>query len=137
MLHKGEVLVTTDGTVGRIGLVTEYMASWAGSNNIARLSCKAHPGANGYLAAFLSSPYGFHQLTREIYGGVVDHIEVPNIAGVLVPGAPPEVQEAIGMPVVTAYRKKDEASAIEAAAIRQLEESITARPGLGNSTRII
>ena len=76
LLREGNILVTTDGTVGRVSVVTTHTAGWAGSNNIARIKYDTHQWSNGYLAAFLSSPYGFYQLTREIYGGVVDHIEV-------------------------------------------------------------
>lgn len=120
-LHKGEVLVTTDGTVGRIALVSSYMQGWAGSNNIGRITYGNGDGSNGYLAAFLSSPYGYHQLTKLIYGGVIDHIEVPHIQGVLVPAAPKDIQMAIGQRVVAAFEKKDEASAVEEGAIRRLE----------------
>jgi len=122
ILHLGDVLITTDGTVGRIGIVTSRMAGWAGSNNIARVTYGNNDFRNGFLAAFLSTPYGFYQLTREIYGGVVDHIEVPHIASVLVPNPPKEVQVSIGERVVKAFELKDEASAVEESAIRKLEE---------------
>jgi type I restriction enzyme S subunit len=125
LLHKGDVLVTTDGTVGRVALVSSRIAGWAGSNNIARITYGTENNRNGYVAAFLSSPYGFHQLTREIYGGVVDHIEVPHIAGTWIPDAPPELQEEIGKLVVEAYEKKDMASAIEEAAISRVEAALT------------
>jgi type I restriction enzyme, S subunit len=120
LLKKGDVLVTTDGTVGRIALVTTRIAGWAGSNNIARITYGNFDARNGYLAAFLSSPYGFFQLTREIYGGVVDHIEVPHLESVWTPDAPLDVQAAIGQRVA-AFEKKDEATAIEEATIRWVE----------------
>jgi len=122
ILHLGDVLITTDGTVGRIGIVTSRMAGWAGSNNIARVTYGNNNCRNGFLAAFLSTPYGFYQLTREIYGGVVDHIEAPHIASVLVPNPPKEVQVSIGERVVEAFELKDEASAVEERAIRKVEE---------------
>lgn len=121
MLHLGDVLITTDGTVGRIGIVTSRIAGWAGSNNIARIIYGNDDMRNGFLAAFLSTPYGFHQLVREIYGGVVDHIEVPHIASVLVPDAPDDIQIEIGKRVVSAYEKKDEAWALEEVAIGKIE----------------
>jgi type I restriction enzyme S subunit len=121
LLKNGDVLVTTDGTVGRVALVTSTLTGWAGSNNIGRITYGSLDGRNGYLAAFLSSPYGFYQLTREIYGGVIDHIEVPHLEGVWVPEAPLDVQTFIGQRVVAAFEKKGEATAIEAAAIQRLE----------------
>lgn len=121
-LHLGDVLITTDGTVGRIGIVTSKIVGWAGSNNIARVTYGNNDFRNGFLAAFLNTPYGYYQLTREIYGGVVDHIEVPHIESVLVPNPPEDIQILIGSRVVQAFEKKDEASAIEEAAIRRVEK---------------
>jgi restriction endonuclease S subunit len=123
-LHQGDVLVTTDGTVGRISLVTSRIAGWAGSNNIARITYGAQDGRNGFLAAFLSTNYGFYQLTREIYGGVVDHIEASQVETVFVPDAPEEIQRTIGQRVAEAFEKKDEATAIEEAAIRRVEVAL-------------
>jgi type I restriction enzyme S subunit len=125
LLNQGDVLLTTDGTVGRVSLVSKRIAGWAGSNNIARITIGPGTHRNGYLAAFLRSPYGYYQVTKEIYGGVIDHIEVPHIAGVWVPDAPLEIQEEIGRRVVEAYEKKDLAGAIEQAAIRQIESLLT------------
>jgi len=126
LLRKGDVLVTTDGTVGRISLVSSRREGWAGSNNIGRITYGPQDGRNGYLAAFLMTPYGQHQLRRETYGGVVDHIEVPHIEHVLVPDAPHEVQTAIGERVVRAFEKKDEATRIEETAIGRLETLLAA-----------
>ncbi len=79
LLHKGDILVTTDGTIGRISIVSSQIDRWAGSNNIARITYGKNNFENGYLAAFLMSFYGFCQLTKEIYGSVIDHIEVPHL----------------------------------------------------------
>lgn len=120
-LNEGEVLITTDGTVGRVGLVSSRTDGWAGSNNIARVIYSKDDARNGYLAAFLSTPYGFHQLAREIFGGVVDHIEESQIRSVLIPNPPAEIQTAIGNLFVKAFEKKDEASALESITIRECE----------------
>jgi type I restriction enzyme, S subunit len=121
-LRKGDVLVTTDGTIGRVALTTSQITGWAGSNNIARISYGNFDNRNGYLVAFLSSPYGYHQLIREVYGGVIDHIEVPHIANIWIPDAPLNIQQNIGQHVVNAFEKKNEASVIEEAAIKRVED---------------
>jgi len=127
VLHKGEVLITTDGTVGRIAIVTSKIAGWAGSNNIARIAYGTQDFGNGFLAAFLSTPYGFSQLAREIYGGVVDHIEESHLESVFVPNPPRDIQTAIGERVVRAFELKDEATKIEENAIRRLESALQRR----------
>lgn len=123
-LHEGEVLVTTDGTVGRIGLVTKHLRGWAGSNNLGRIDSGQGINRNGYIAAFLMSPYGRCQLVRGIYGGVVDHLEEEHLAAVLLPDAPQEIQERIGRLVVRAFELKEEANEVEAEAIAYLERRL-------------
>lgn len=131
ILTRGDVLVTTDGTVGRVAVVSSYLDGWAGSNNMARIRYGVPDHRNGYLALFLTVPYGRYQLAREIYGGVVDHLEEGHIRGVLIPEAPLDVQRAIGEKVVMAYEKKDEANAVEDAAIQRIEHLLEERARAG------
>lgn len=123
-LNKGEILVSTDGSIGDLSYVTDAWDGWAGSNNIGRIKvdpAKAHPG---YVLAFLFSPYGQVQLKREIYGGVIDHLEVPHLEGVRIPLPPPEIQASIGERVLIAYTLRDQANALEEEAITMLEQAI-------------
>lgn len=125
LMHKGEVLVSTDGSIGDLAFVTDSWDGWAGSNNIGRIKVdpkKVHPG---YVLAFLASPYGQIQLKREIYGGVIDHLEVSHIKGVCIPLPPLEVQETIGDRVLMAYTLRDKANALEEEAIAELEQAIS------------
>jgi type I restriction enzyme S subunit len=132
ILTQGDVLVTTDGTVGRVAIVSSYLNGWAGSNNMARIRYGVSDQRNGYLAIFLTVPYGYYQLTREIYGGVVDHLEESHIEGVLIPEAPLNVQRAIGKRVVAAYEKKDEANVVENATVQYLERLLEERAKRGD-----
>lgn len=92
---------------------------WFGSNNIARLSDEQTD--MGFLYAFLSTPYGRHQLTKDIYGGVVDHINESHIGDVLVPKVPHRLQSSVGDLVRRVFACKDEANHIEDKAIEELE----------------
>lgn len=122
-LNAGEVLISTDGAVGNLSYCTEVMDGWAGSNNIGRIKPTEdlHPG---YLLAFLQTPYGQYQLKREIFGGVIDHLEAHQIADVLIPVPSLEIQSKIGERVVRAYELRDEANALEQKAIKLLEDLI-------------
>jgi type I restriction enzyme S subunit len=121
LLVAGQLLVTTDGTVGVVHPVTERMEGWFGSNNIARL----WGGADvGFLYAFLSTPFGLHQIRKDIYGGVVDHLNEDHIKQVMVPDIPPAEQKRIGDLVRNAFAKKDQAIEIEDVAIAELEYAI-------------
>lgn len=128
-LNRDEVLVSTDGSIGDMGYATAAWDGWAGSNNIGRFKAepqKAHPG---YLYAFLASPYGQAQIKREIYGGVIDHLEVEHLAGIRIPSPPLKIQEEIGRRVYQAFSLRDQANALEEKAIADLEDLLqTPRP---------
>ncbi len=121
IIRKGWVLVTCSGTIGRVGLVSSYMDNWAASQHLLRIIPDCAQGHPGYIAAFLMTPYGQHQLTAKIYGGVVDELTEEDTRAVWMPNAPLEIQSEISERVVQAFEKKDEASAIEEAAIRKVE----------------
>lgn len=120
IIRKGWVLITCSGTIGRIGLVSSYMDKWAASQHLLRIVPDLSKGHPGYIAAFLMSPYGQHQLTAKIYGGVVDELTEDDTSAVWIPNPPLEIQQEIGERVVQAFEKKDEASAIEEAAISKV-----------------
>lgn len=127
IVRKGWVLITCSGTIGRIGLVSSYQDKWAASQHLLRIIPdydKAHPG---YIAAFLMTPYGQHQLTAKIYGGVVDELTEGDTEAVWISNAPKDIQTKIGNLVINAFEKKDEANAIEEAAILKLEEMLQRR----------
>jgi len=123
LLEEGNLLITTDGTVGRVHLITERMAAWFGSNNMVRLWDENTD--MGFLYAYLATPYGLHQLRKDIYGGVVDHINESHIATVLCPNVPMDEQSKIGDIVRSAFRKKDEANDLEDDGIAELESIIS------------
>ncbi|WP_322508127.1 restriction endonuclease subunit S, partial [Anaerolinea sp.] len=127
LIKTGYVLVTRSGTIGRIGLVSSYKDKWAATDDLVRIVPDHSKGHPGYIAAFLMTPYGQHQLKVRIYGGVIDHLEVPHVESVLVPNPPQDIQTLIGERVVQAFEKKDKASAIEEAAIRKVERLLTNR----------
>ncbi len=121
LIHKSWLLITRSGTVGRVMLTPQALDGWAASEHCLRLIANPQKSHPGYLAAFLMTPYGQHQLTSKIYGGVVDELTEDDTAHVLLPNAPLAVQEKIGAFVVEAFEKKEQANAIEQEAIVRLE----------------
>ncbi len=122
IIRAGWVLVTCSGTIGRVGLVSSYMDKWAASQHLLRIIPDKEQGHPGYIAAFLMTPYGQHQLTAKIYGGVVDELTEEDTRAVWIPNAPLEIQREIGERVVKAFKLKDKASVVEECAIRKVEE---------------
>lgn len=63
-------------------------------------------------------------MTAKIYGAVVDELTEEDTESVWISKAPMEIQTEIGDLVVNAFEKKDEASVIEEAAIRRVEDAL-------------
>jgi type I restriction enzyme S subunit len=129
LIREGWILVTRSGTVGRLTLVPKALDGWAASEHCLRIVPNPKRVHAGYLAAFLITPYGQHQLTSKIYGGVVDELTEEDTAAIWLPDAPLEVQERIGTLVVQAFEKKEEANAIEDRAIARLENILARGKG--------
>jgi type I restriction enzyme, S subunit len=126
LIHSGYVLVTRSGTIGRIGLVTSSKNDWGASEHILRIVPDDEKTHSGFIAAFLMTPYGQHQLQSKIYGGVVDEITEEDTGKIWIPDAPEKIQIQIGELVKSAFEKKDEASKIEEAAIAKVESLLNA-----------
>lgn len=122
ILNEGWVLVTCSGTIGRVAVVPKALEGWAASQHIERIVPKTNRVHAGYLAAFLMTPYGQHQLTSKVYGGVVDELTEEDTAAVWLPDTPFKVQEKIGKLVLSAFEKKEEANKIENETIDNLEK---------------
>lgn len=121
IISEGWVLVTCSGTIGRVGIVPSAHDRWAASQHILRIVPKENESHAGYIMAFLTTPYGQHQLKSKIYGAVVDELTEADTEAVWIPNAPYDVQKEIGQKVVEAYEKKELANQIEDEAIGLLE----------------
>lgn len=128
LIKPGWILLTRSGTIGRIGLVPSTMKNWAASEHMIRIVAQENTSHPGYIAAFLSTPYGQHQLKSKIYGAVVDELTETDTKAVWIPNAPYEIQKQIGDKVVEAYEKKEQANQIETEAIHQLEKILEKQP---------
>jgi type I restriction enzyme S subunit len=126
VIGKGWVLVTCSGTIGRVGICSMHQDGWAASQHILRIkpSTTIDPG---FLAAFLATPFGQHQMNTKIYGGVVDELTAEDMAHVMVPNVPLNEQRLIGELVLQAYELRDEANELEDQAIEELEDAIAGK----------
>lgn len=136
LLRPSEVLISRSGSIGDITLVTQAWKGWAGSDDLARIAAKKRIAYPGYLYAFLTSPYGQVQLKREIYGGVIDHLEIEHLAKLNIPRAPVEIQYKVAELVLKAFELRDHANEIEEETVKELEAWIKWGPsGSGQGNR--
>ena len=124
-ITSGWVLMTCSGTVGRVGMVSSLTDGWAASQHIIRFVAKEPEYNPGYLALFLMTPYGQHQVTSRVYGAVVDELASDDASRIMIPDPPREIQDAVGNPVIKAFEYKDRANLLEDDAIHALEDRLT------------
>jgi type I restriction enzyme M protein len=108
-MHRGMILITDSGTVGRVVYATRYHDGAIGTNNLIRVIVD-DDALRGYIYQFLSSELGQHQLKANIYGAIVDHIEPDDVKGISIP-IPDDrsVLERIGLPVIRSIELQEKA----------------------------
>ncbi len=135
VIHKGWVLLPCSGTMGRrMGkacLTPSNWDGWAATQHIARIIPNHLDGeANkesineGYLACFLSSPYGYEQIVSKTYGGVVDELSESDIRDIIIAKPSQNIQNEIGNLVIEAYELQETGIRIEYETVRALEKML-------------
>jgi len=118
-LHRGMILITDSGTVGRVVYSTRYHEGAIGTNNLIRVVIP-DDALRGYVYQFLSSRLGQDQLRANVYGAIVDHLEPSDVKNVVVPiPTNRKLLEEIGLPVIKSIELQEQAFA-EAEASRLL-----------------
>jgi type I restriction enzyme S subunit len=122
-VKEGWLLVTCSGTVGIPLYVTATLTKFFQSHDLIRIIAK-DPNDAGYLYAYLASSIAKPLVTKDQYGGVVDHIEPAHIATLPVPMLEPSTRRRIGDKIVEAWRLREEANRLETEAISELEDAV-------------
>ncbi len=80
ILEEGDLLISTAGTTGEIGLVTNAILPANIDQDVARIHVLDRKSLNPYfLVAFLNSKYGQFQLLRQITGQIQTHISLDKL----------------------------------------------------------
>lgn len=124
ILQYGSTLMTIGGTIGRVTYVGDTLNGAAASQHVTRIVPNQEYLLPGYLYIFIESDYAQHQVKNLIYGSVVDTIRESQLANVLIPVPPFEVQKPIHDLVDKAYRNRHEANCLEDKAQTLLSEAL-------------
>jgi type I restriction enzyme S subunit len=112
-LHRGWILVTCSGTLGRTCFVWKNFENFVATHDLIRVIPNEEEIDPGYLYVFLSSQYGYEQILRYRHGSVIDHVTPEQIEKVIVPVPDHILQKEIGDKVRLAYEKRAEAIKLE------------------------
>ncbi|MBD5114146.1 MAG: restriction endonuclease subunit S [Ruminococcaceae bacterium] len=110
-VHKGQILLTCSGTIGKVAMVSNTLDNAVFSHDLLRIDCK-NPVDSGYLYAYLKSKIGNKILITNRYGAVITHIESEHLSSVPIPNAPNEIKEKIHNLIVHSYELRDASNAL-------------------------
>lgn len=122
-LKEGWILMTCSGTLGRTCFIYKNYENWVGTHDLIRI-VPSVDFDSGYLYAFLSSDYGYHQALRYKHGAVIDHLTPDQVAEIIVPIPTVKQQKEIGDLVRCAYDLRAEAIRLENEAQAILTEAL-------------
>lgn len=108
-VHRGQVLMTCSGTIGKVSYVSKTLDNKVFSHDLLRIDCKKDID-QGYIYAYLKSDLGNKILLTNSYGAVITHIEPEHLATVPIPDAPKEIKERIHNLIVRSYELRDESN---------------------------
>jgi len=112
--------LTASGTVGIPIYAGESLAKYFLTHDLIRIVPKSK-SFSGYIYAYLSSKIGKSLVSKDQYGGVVDHIEAQHVKEIPIPEISLDLMAGINEKIVKAWKLREEALKIENNAIRDLE----------------
>ena len=98
VIHAGDLVVTSSGTIGRVGLATNGSVGAVASNSVLLVRPKEEV-ASEYVAAVLRSPTYQEVLQDRTRGAVIQHLTAKVLRSVLIPVPPLQVQQRISSTV--------------------------------------
>jgi type I restriction enzyme M protein len=108
-LHRGMILITRSGTIGRVVYATKYHDGAIGTEDVIRIVI-ADEALRGYVYQFLLSRLGQDQLSANVYGAIIGHIEPGHVKNIQIPiPTDRRLLEQVGRPVLHSMELREQA----------------------------
>lgn len=108
-VHKGQILLTCSGTIGKVSLVSKTLDNAIFSHDLLRINCKKSIDI-GYIYTYLKSKVGSQILITNKYGAVITHIESEHLDTIPIPNAPDIIKSRINDLIMRSYDLRDESN---------------------------
>lgn len=122
-VHKGQILITCSGTIGKVTLVSNTLDNKIFSHDLIRLTPKNSVDI-GLIYAFLRSDIGNTILQTNRYGSVIQHIEPEHLADVKIPNPPAKIKNRINDLILKSFALRDESNELIDRATELLIEAL-------------
>ena len=110
VLKKDWILITCSGTIGNVTYTNSTFENHLATHDLIRVIPNDNIIKKGCLYAYLSSKYGYNQLTQSRFGGVVKHINADHVNNITVPQFPDSFQKEVDDLILESSRLREEAS---------------------------
>lgn len=108
-VHKGQILLTCSGTVGKVALVSDTLDNKIFSHDLIRIDVK-NPEDIGFIYAFLRSKIGSTILQTNSYGAVIQHIEPEHLSEIPVPNPDSGIKVRINDLILRSFELRDKSN---------------------------
>ena len=108
-MHKGQVLLTCSGTIGKAVYVSDTLSGKYLSSDMIRIDCH-NAEDSGYVYAYLRSRPCQKILQSLAYGAVIQHITPEHLNDIPIPDAPAEIRRKIHELITQSYALRDESN---------------------------
>ncbi len=112
ILKKDWIVITCSGTIGNVTYTNSTFENHIATHDLIRIVPNDEKILKGYLYAFLSSKYGYNQLTQSRFGGVVKHINADHVNGIMLPLFPESFQMEVDDLIQESARLREEATEV-------------------------
>lgn len=112
LLEKDWILITCSGTVGNVTYTNRTFEGHIATHDLIRVVPNSKYVNKETLYVFLSSQYGYYQITQSKFGGVVKHINDTQLKEILVPVFPPAIQDKIKELITESQELRERASSL-------------------------
>ena len=128
MLKKDWILVTCSGTLGNITYTNKLFEKYIATHDLLRVVPNDVKVNKGTLYAFLSSKYGYYQITQSQFGGVVKHINDEQLKQVMVPVFPIPFQQEVDDLIQQSAKLREQAAAKLDEAVKYFDDKYQISP---------
>jgi len=126
-VHKGQILLSCSGTIGKVALVSATLDNKIFSHDLIRMDIK-NSSDIGFVYAFLRSKIGNTILQTNNYGAVIKHIEPEHLAEIPIPNPSDLIKARINDLIMRSFMLRDESNELIDRATNLLVKALNLPP---------
>lgn len=124
IVKEGWILITRSGTTGIVSMVPKEWDGYAISEHVIRIVPDKAKEDPNFLYAFLQSDSAKKQLSKQVFGSVIDEISPEAVGNLVVPNVPQETKKKVSNAIENYNRFRNESIVDFNSAVMLLQRSL-------------